>query len=132
MTPRSYYKSYEWFNFTKDIMLTGPHISGNAQAFISPSRYVESLVNCNARCAMDPNCISPEGSNLGNHRYDQTTLSLCAYHPKVWPNHHTEYLAAGQTQVPSDVRKASYKMVYTARQKINAYTNIKGNYLLDQ
>jgi hypothetical protein len=99
MTPRSYYKSYEWFNFTKDTMVTGPHISGNTQAYLSPSRYVDSLVNCNARCALDPNCIAPEGSSLGNHRYDQTTLSLCAYHPKVWPNHHTEYLAAEARQV---------------------------------
>jgi hypothetical protein len=81
---------------------------------------------------MDPNCITPEGSNLGNHRYDQTTLSLCAYHPKVWPNHHTEYLAASSQQVSRNAREASYRMVYTARQSEIAYTFIEGNYLLDQ
>jgi hypothetical protein len=132
MTPRAHEKSYEWFNFTKSSMATGPHISGNTQAFLSPSRYVESLVNCNARCAMDPNCIAPEGASLLNHRYDQTTLSLCAYHPKVWPTHHTEYLAASINQVPRDPRTPSYQMVYTARQGENAYMHIQGNYLLDQ
>jgi hypothetical protein len=132
MTPKAHHKSYEWFNFTKATMVTGPHISGNTQAWLSPSRYVESLVNCNAKCAMDPNCIAPEGSGLGNHRYDQTTLSLCAYHPKVWPNHHTEYLAASSQQVPKNAREPAYRMVYTARQAEIAYTFIEGNYLLDQ
>jgi hypothetical protein len=131
MTPRSYYKSYEWFNFTKDTMVTGPHISGNTQVYLSPSRYVESLVNCNARCALDPNCIAPEGSAFHNHRFDQTTLSLCAYHPKVWPNHHTEYLASVSKGLSKDARAASYKIVFTARQMMGAYQNIQGNYLLD-
>jgi hypothetical protein len=132
MTHMAHEKSYDWFNFSKATMVTGPHVSGNTQAYLSPSRYVESLVHCNAKCAMDPSCIAPVGSGLGNHRYDQTTLSLCAYHPKVWPNHHTEYLAASAGQVCSNARKASYRIVYTARQAERAYTDIEGNYLLDQ
>jgi hypothetical protein len=131
MTPKSHFRSYEWFNFTKDTMVTGPHISGNTQAYLSPSRYVESLVNCNAKCALDPNCIVPDGADLHNHRFDQTTLSLCAYHPKVWPNHHTEYLAASEDQLPSDPFEAAYRMVFTARAGVIYYTDVKGNYLLD-
>jgi hypothetical protein len=131
MTPRAHFKSYEWFNFTKATMVTGPHVSGNTQVYLSPSRYVDSLVNCNAACAMDPKCIAPIGSGLHNHRFDQTTLSLCAYHPKVWPNHHTEYLACVAERLPRDARAASYKIVFTARQATRAYKDMKGNYLLD-
>jgi hypothetical protein len=132
MTEMSHAKSYEWFNFTKDTMVTGPHISGNTQVYLSPSRYVESLVNCNARCAMDPQCIAPDGASLSDHRFDQTTLSLCAYHPNLWPNHHTEYLTSvSKPFLPKDARAPSYKIVFTARQTMGAYKNIQGNYLLD-
>jgi hypothetical protein len=90
MKEKSAEATYEWFNATKATFKAGPH-SINTQAFLYPSGYVESVVLPNALCAMDPNCITPPGANLANHRYDQTTISILAYRPKVRAPHYTEY-----------------------------------------
>jgi hypothetical protein len=122
MKPKSAEATYEWFNTTKETFKAGPHYSGNTQAFLYPSRYVESVVLPNALCAMDPKCISPAGAHLGNHRYDQTTISILAYNPKVRAPHYTEYLAAGRGQLNSDLTKPSFKMIWTTRQSIKYFT----------
>jgi hypothetical protein len=122
MKQKSFEATYEWFNTTKETFQAGPHYSGNTQAFMLPSRYVESVVLPNAACAMDPNCISPLGARLRNHRYDQTTISILAYHPKVRAPHYTEYLAAGKNQLNPDMRKPSFKMILTSRQSVKFYS----------
>jgi hypothetical protein len=123
MKEKSAAATYKWFNTTKATFKAGPHYSGNTQAFMYPSRYVESVVLPNALCAMDPNCITPPGSLLRNHRYDQTTISILAYMPKVRAPHYTEYLAASKRQLNPDMRKPSFKMIWTSRQSVNYFTD---------
>ncbi|GKZ01002.1 hypothetical protein MPSEU_001051700 [Mayamaea pseudoterrestris] len=113
--------SYEWFGYDKSTMATGPHFSGNTQAFLYPSRYVSSVVIPNAACALDIDCIAPEGSFIRNHRYDQTTISILAYQPKVQLGHYTEFLAADQRQLNDDLSKPSFKFVWTSRQGCQYY-----------
>jgi Protein of unknown function (DUF1647) len=126
MKEKSHPLTYEWFNFSKTTMQTGPHFSGNTQAYLSPSRYVDTIVHPNAACALDVNCIAPpvgptgNGSttNIGNHRFDQTSLSICAYHPRVRAPHYTEYLAATRSQVAPglfDKSKPNFRFVWTSR-----------------
>jgi hypothetical protein len=122
MKAKSFEKTYEWFNTTKETFQAGSHYSGNTQAFIHPSRYYDSVIKPNAVCAMDVNCISPSGSGLHNHRYDQTTISILAYHPKVRAPHYTEYLAAERKQLNPNLKKPSFKMIWTARQGNTYYT----------
>ena len=121
-------RTYDWFNTTKTKLHTGPHFSGNTQAFLYPSRYYESVVRPNAKCALVVSCIAPVGSNLGNHRYDQTSLSILCYHPKIRAPHYTEYLAAMRTQLSRDLREPSTKFVWTSRQSTTSYTKIQGSY----
>lgn len=71
--------TYKWHGLDKATLKTGPHYSGNTQGYLLGSRYMHNVHGCNVKCAMDPNCISPPGHSLGNHRYDQTSLSICAY-----------------------------------------------------
>ncbi|KAL7575209.1 hypothetical protein ACA910_018696 [Epithemia clementina (nom. ined.)] len=113
--------SYKWFGWKhkKNFPHGRPHYSGNTQAYLYPSRFVQPIVERNAACAWDASCIAPSGATLRNHRFDQTTLSLCAYHPWVRPPHHTEYLACSESQVPEKDDMPwipSYRMVWTARQ----------------
>ena len=122
----SHEKSYEWFNTTKEKLQTGPHFSGNTQAFLYPSRYYDAVIAPNARCALDANCIAPEGCGLNNHRYDQTTISILSYHPKVRAPHYTEYLAAERGQLQKDLKQPSTKFVWTSRQHNNFYLGLRG------
>lgn len=124
---KSHEGMYEWFNTSKATFKSGPHYSGNTQAYLYPSRYVHSIVIPNALCSLDPKCIMPDGSSLGNHRYDQTSLSILAYHARIHAPHYTEYLAAEQSQLQADLTKPSVRFVLTSRQGVNFYTSLRYN-----
>ena len=115
--------TYKWFGYDKETFKTGPHYSGGTHAYLYPSRYVDTIVQANANCALDAKCINPMGSNLGNHRYDQTTLSILAYQPKIRPGHHVEYLASSRNQLNPDLTLPSFRFVWTARQGCSFYSN---------
>jgi hypothetical protein len=123
MKLKSFKKTYEWFNTTKATFQAGPHYSGNTQAFMYPSRYYDSVILPDSICAMDKKCIAPSGSGLNNHRYDQTTISILAYHPKVRAPHYTEFLAADKKQLNPDLSKPSFKMIWTTRMRNEYYTD---------
>ena len=76
MMPKAHEKIFEWFNYTKSPFVAGPHYSGNTQGYLYPSEWFDNIVIPSHRCAMDKECIQPEGSSLSNHRYDQTPLSI--------------------------------------------------------
>jgi hypothetical protein len=122
MRERAHAATYKYLGYDKDTMLVGPHFSGNTQAYLYPSRYYDTVVAPNADCALHKACIAPESSNLNNHRYDQTTLSLLAYQPHVRCPHYTEYLAATQPQ--SDLTRPSFSFVWTSRQACDFYTRL--------
>jgi hypothetical protein len=128
MMPMAHPATFRWFNFTKETFVTsggGPHYSGNTQAFLAPSRYYDTIIKSSADCAMDEMCIAPPGSNLDNHRYDQTVLSILSYNLEVQVPHHTEYLAASQMQVPNlfNQENPNFMFVWTARQGCREYFN---------
>eukprot|EP00977_Amphora_coffeiformis_P009638 scaffold2219_cov177-Amphora_coffeaeformis.AAC.14 len=115
--------SYKWFGYDKETFKTGPHFSGNTQAFLNPSRYVDTIVQADAKCALDAECITPEGSSLYNHRYDQTTISILAYQPKIRPGHYVEYVAAVKNQLNPDMTQPNFRFVWTARQGCRFYSD---------
>ena len=84
-----------------DTLLTNPNCNA---AFLGFSVEVyESLVAPWVKCALDANCIVPEGSSRDNHRQDQAVLScivalsagkyVCDDHPGMASSYiiHTEY-----------------------------------------
>jgi hypothetical protein len=79
---------------------------------------------------MDPSCINPKGANLRVHRYDQSTISILAYMPKVRAPHYTEYLAAEKKQLNPDLLKPSFKMIWTTRNTNDYYTNREADLLI--
>ena len=123
MEPWSHQSTYEYMGYNKTTFQGGPHYSGNTQAYLYPSRYIDTIVKPNAACAMELECISPQGSDLGNHRYDQTTLSVLTYQHCLMVPARTEYLAASIEQLNSDLMKPSFMFVWTARSDCVTYAN---------
>jgi len=108
--------TYEWFGFDKATYKTGPHYSGNIQGFVYPSRFIDTLVIPNAVCGLNNSCIAPPGSDLSNHRYDQTSLSVLAYQPHVQAFHHTEFLAVDRAQLAGNLKETSFpRLLWTSR-----------------
>ena len=126
MQEKSHPATYEYLGFNKSTFLSGPHYSGNTQAYLYPSRYIDQVVIPNAKCAMDPDCITPSGHNLRNHRYDQTTLSVLVYQQHVMVPARTEYLAAGANQLSKDLKLQSFMFVWTARGTCSFYKRLMG------
>jgi hypothetical protein len=125
MTRKSHADTYRWFGHEKNEFAGRPHFAGGIQGHVYPSRYIESIVIPNAKCALDPNCIQPKGSNLGNHRFDQTSLSILAHEARsrIGLPGRTEYVAASENQLP-DMSKPSRMIIWTARNSCTFYASM--------
>ena len=121
MKARSHQDTYRYLGHHKGGFAAGPHFSGNTQAYLHPSRYTGPLVEANALCALDADCIAPKGSSLSNHRYDQTTMSILAYRDHLQIPHHTEFLAAERKQLQPSMLNSSFKFVWTSRGSTDFY-----------
>jgi hypothetical protein len=124
MKLKSHPATYQWFGYDKKTLSIGPHFAGGIQGHVYPSRYIDTIVVRNARCALDPNCIAPPGSNLRNHRYDQTSLSILAYQRNIQAPHYTEYLAAGRDQLNPNISQPKQMIMWTARASCQYFTDL--------
>ena len=133
MKPYSHPGTYRAFGYDKATFRAGPHYSGNTQAYLYPSRYVDTVVIPNAQCALQQDCIMPRGSSLRNHRYDQTTLSILSYRDDLRIPGNTMYLAAGREQLVSDLKQPSTAIVWTSRASCEDFMDqMEGYDKLDQ
>lgn len=123
MKGKSHPGTYSWFNVSKETFEAGPHFGGGTQAHMLPSRYVDLVVKPNAQCAVIPQCIIPGGSSLANHRYDQTSVSILGYLPKVKAPHYTEYVAASSRQLNANLKLPSTRFIWTARGSCHFYSD---------
>jgi hypothetical protein len=121
MKQKSDAQTYLYLGFDKDTFIGGPHFSGNTQAYMYPSRYIDTIVKPMTECALVEECIMPNGHNLASHRYDQTVLSILAYISSVQAPHYTEYLAATSDQLKG-LSTPSSRFVWTARQGCSEYS----------
>jgi hypothetical protein len=128
MKPMAHEGMFRYLGYDKATFRKGfksPHYGGSVQAYVYPSRYIDTIVIPNAQCARDPQCIIPDGSNLGNHRYDQTAMSILAYKDTVQAPHYTEYLAADRAQVNADLSQPSHRiLMLTSRGTCSYYTDL--------
>ncbi|XP_013409229.1 uncharacterized protein LOC106172863 [Lingula anatina] len=121
MTLFSHNATFKYFSSSKEEFLKKPSYSGNLQGWVRGSRaYIDILLPLKA-CALTPECITPPGSMLFNHRYDQTALSILAYKSGLPITPHTELLAAERRQLSENYRQPSDMVVYTARQYSSDY-----------
>ena len=124
MTPKSHEKMYEAFGYRKKAFRGGPSYSGNTQAYLYPSRYVDTVVIPAAQCALLKDCIMPPGSGLWNHRYDQSALSVLCHREDLKIPHHTLYLAAERSQLASSLKEPSQKFIWTSRGSCSEFSDL--------
>jgi Protein of unknown function (DUF1647) len=128
MKPKSHPGMFEAFGYNKDSFQAGPHYSGNTQAYLYPSRYIGTVVIPNAACALDERCIMPLGSDLTNHRYDQTSLSILAYQKDLKIPEYTQFLAAGRDQLSTDLKQPSSMFIWTSRGSCSEFLHLMEGY----
>ncbi|XP_013396386.1 uncharacterized protein LOC106163376 [Lingula anatina] len=70
-----------------------PSYSGNLNGWSKRKDTYEMILKPWVKCALTKECIAPAGSNHGNHRYDQSALTVITYTSGLQLQHHTELYA---------------------------------------
>lgn len=115
MTSMSHNGSYLKLGTTKPEFAGKPHFAGSPQAYVRNGRAHEEILKPLNTAAREKHCIAPPGSNLSNHRYDQTLLSILIYQSDLPVIAQTHLLAAQRNQLHSDPLQSSDYVIYTAR-----------------
>ncbi len=115
MTKMSHHGSYLKLGATKEEFRGKPHFAGNLQAYVRNGRAHEKILKPLDAAAREKHCIAPPGSNLSNHRYDQTLLSILIYQSDLPVAPQTHLLAAQRNQLHPDPLQSSDYVIYTTR-----------------
>lgn len=126
MKPWCHEGTLSYFKVNRARLRAGPSYSGNLQGWVRNSTLARRVLEGTYSCALRPECIAPRGSNLGNHRYDQSVLSLLAYTCGLNITAHTELLAANRNQLSTDPRLPSKMVVWTSRRADHEYAHLGG------
>ena len=114
MTRLSHDDTYRWHGCKKEDYQGLPHYAGGIQGHVRTSRYISTIVDPNAACALDKNCIAPSKSSTQNHRFDQSSLSILAHRYRI-PSY-TEFLAASREQLATNLTESSAPFIlWTSR-----------------
>lgn len=113
---------FQYLNLSKSDFKEKKVFYGTYQGYIKGGFAYFHILDPMIRCAENANCISPPGSNLGNHRYDQTALSIFVHLSGVKITHtHNDFQSWQRTifeQIPTNPSKRS---IYTARSRSHEY-----------
>jgi len=121
MTRWTHTGTFKWFGKTAKEYAGKPSYSGGLQGWMLGTAPTRTVVPQWTRCALQPECISPAGSSLSNHRYDQSVLSILAYDAGL--DEHTEHLAYARHQLASNPFDKSDKIVWASRQGSTDYVS---------
>ena len=115
MTLMSHDGCYEALGETKSEFQGLQHFAGNLQGYVRNGPAHHRILRSLVQHALEPECIAPEGSNLSNHRFDQTLLSILIYRSGLHVTPHTELLSNRREELERDPARPSAATVYTAR-----------------
>jgi len=115
MTLMSHDGSYAAMGTKKACFKGKQHFAGNLQGYTQNEQARTLILDPLYRCAMNRNCIAPKGSNLSNHRFDQTVLSILIYQSSLRVIPRTHLLSAHRSELNPDPGQPSAATVYTAR-----------------
>jgi len=121
MTQMSHSNTYEYLGHDKIDFKDKQHYSANLQAYAKDGPVFGKIVQAMQQAAGSQKCIAPTGSNISNHRFDQTVLSILAYTCGIELQTHTHLLAARRTQLQAKPEMESDRLVYTGRGSSKEY-----------
>ena len=110
-----------YFNVERSAFSKKHSFAGGIEGWIQNSKAYHKILEPLVECANKKECIDPTGASLGNHRYDQSALSVITYTSGMNIVPHTEFLAARSSQLHADIKKPNTMCIWTARGGSSAY-----------
>jgi meiotically up-regulated gene 157 (Mug157) protein len=114
-------ETLRYFNVERSAFSKKPSFAGGIEGWILNSKAYHQILEPLVECANKKECIDPVGASLGNHRYDQSALSVITYKSGMNIVPHTEFLAAQRSQLHADIKKPNPMCIWTARGGSSAY-----------
>jgi len=121
MTLMSHDITYAALGTQKARFIGKQHFAGNLQGYTQNGQARMLILEPFYQCALNRDCIAPAGSDLSNHRFDQTVLSILIYQSGLPVIPRTQLLAAHRDALNSDPKQPSSAAVYTARCRSREY-----------
>ena len=121
MTTKSHTGTYTYLGLSKQAFIGREHFSANLQGYVRDGKAHEKVLQPMCELSAIEACIAPPGSNLSNHRYDQSLLSILLYQSGISVTPHTEMLAYARHQLSANFEHQSTRAVFTARGSSREY-----------
>lgn len=111
-----------YFGLNKTVFQGKPSFAGGVNGWIYGSEEYHKILVPWSKCALDERCISPTGSSLANHRFDQSVLSIIIYTTNVTIFPHTEeHFWRAPTVIKPPCFQVQASAVYTSRGEESCY-----------
>ncbi|NER20752.1 MAG: DUF1647 domain-containing protein [Symploca sp. SIO1B1] len=123
MTLMSHDGCYEAMGTKKAYFQGKQHFAGNLQGYVQNGKAHKLILEPLYRNALNRDCIAPPGSNLTNHRFDQTVLSILIYQSELSVVPRTNLLSAHRQELHPEPEQPSSATVYTARCSSEEYVD---------
>lgn len=123
MTQMSHDLCYEAAGIPKADFAGLQHFAGSLQGYVRGDQAHHRVLRPMVELALRKECIAPPGSNLSNHRYDQTLLSILIYRSGLDVTPHTEMLCSHREGLAADPDRTSTAVVFTARGRTADYAD---------
>lgn len=129
MTLKSHRACYQAMGTFKEDFKGRQHFAGSLQGYTRKGQSYGFILEPLYQYALQRNCIAPPGSDLSNHRFDQTVLSILIYQSQLPIIPRTHLLSAHRYELNPNTEEASSAIVYTARCSSSEYVQQLCTYL---
>ncbi|CAH1801273.1 unnamed protein product [Owenia fusiformis] len=114
---------YAYFGVNVTQLKGKPSFAGSVHGYVRGGLAEKHILRPLVKCSISPECITPIGSSLRNHRFDQSALSIIIYTSGIKIQPHTELLITSLNQLSENPFLPSSRIIWTSRQASYSYSN---------